>query len=119
MKTVLIVDDEPDIVDLMSLVLTDGKTRILTAYDGEQALQTVREERPQLVLTDIMMPRLDGYSLCRQIRSDPVMKGMAIILMSALQTLDSCKCAADEYINKPFDVLSLRETVGRLLACAA
>ena len=119
MKKVLIVDDEADIVEMLSMVLERKDLSLLAAYDGEQALEIVREEQPDLVLTDIMMPRLDGRELCRQIKADPSTRDTAIILMTAVHRLDAGDCGADELIRKPFDIGSMKETVTRYLARTA
>lgn len=116
MKTVLVVDDEAEIVELIAMVLEEGDYAVLSAYDGEQALELVREHHPQLVLSDVMMPRLDGRELCRRIRSDPETSGTVIILMSAIHRLDPGGCSADELIRKPFDIMSVSDTIDRLLA---
>ncbi len=115
MKTVLIVDDEAEIVDLLSMVLEDDWLTLLTAYDGEQALAIVRAQHPDLVLTDIMMPRLNGRELCEAIRADPSVSDTVIIVMSAVKRIELYECGANELIRKPFDVLAVSETVQRYL----
>ena len=115
-KKVLIVDDEAEIVELIAMVLDDGKVALLTAYDGEQALEIVRKQHPHLVLSDVMMPRLDGRELCKRIKGDPDTQGTVIILMSAVHRIDPADCGADELIRKPFDIISVTETVNRFLA---
>ena len=119
MKKILVVDDEAEIVELISMVLEDGDYFVLSAYDGEQALEIVREERPDLVLSDVMMPRLDGRELCKRIRSDPSTEATVVILMSAIHRIDPGECAADELIRKPFDITAVTETVDRYLAKTA
>ncbi len=116
MKTVLVVDDEPDIVALISMVLADGEIRLLTAYDGQEALELAREEHPDLVLTDVMMPRLDGRQLCLEVKADPANDNTKVVLMSAIRTLEAESCRADALIRKPFDIWQLAETVKLLLA---
>ncbi|MDP9381236.1 MAG: response regulator [Chloroflexota bacterium] len=111
MKKVLVVDDEPEIVELISMVLEDDLVTVLPAYDGEQGLEIARRERPHLVLTDVMMPRLDGLGLCRQLREDPATRSAVILLMSAIRYIDSSGSGADGLIHKPFDILSLVQTV--------
>ncbi|MDP9383513.1 MAG: response regulator [Chloroflexota bacterium] len=115
MKRVLIVDDEAEIVELVSMVLEDDNISLFAAYDGEEALHIVHAERPHLVLSDIMMPRLDGRELCKRIRSDPATSNTIIILMSAVHRLDAADCGADELIRKPFDILSVTQIVNRFL----
>ena len=116
MQKVLIVDDEADIVTLLTMALgRDGRV-LLTAYDGHEALEIVREQQPQLILTDVMMPRLDGRELCRHVRADPAISGAKVILMSAGYNIDPRECDADELIRKPFDIFAVAETVDRYLA---
>lgn len=115
MKKVLIVDDEAEIVELVSMVLEDDDLSLFAAYDGEQALQIVREEHPNVVLSDIMMPRLDGRELCRQIKADPETSDTVIILMSAVHRIEAADCGADELIRKPFDITSVTLVVNRFL----
>lgn len=114
-KTVLVVDDEPDIVDLMLMVLEDDDLSLLTAYDGREALEVVREQHPDLVLTDVMMPYLDGRDLCRAIRSDASTRDIPVVLMSAAQSVDPHECGADNWIPKPFDLRSVIYMIKYLL----
>ena len=115
-QKVLIVDDEVEITDLVCMVLEGDGRSLLVAYDGEEALDIVREERPHVVLTDMMMPRLDGRALCRAIRSDPSTRDTAIILMSAAPRINFDDCEADVLISKPFDIVSMADVVDRCLA---
>jgi CheY-like chemotaxis protein len=116
MKKVLIVDDEVEIVELIAMVLDNGKMELLSAYDGEQALEIVHESRPDLVLTDVMMPRLDGRELCKRIKSDPTTNGTVVVLMSAVNRIEAAECRADGIIRKPFDISQVSDTIDRLLA---
>ncbi len=111
MKTVLVVDDEPEIVDLVSMVLEHDGVQVLSAYDGEEALQVVDEHRPHVVLSDVMMPRLNGCQLSQQIRSNPNTSDTIVILMSAARHVDPSVCDASGLIFKPFDLDDLAETV--------
>lgn len=114
-KKVLIVDDEAEIVELISMVLDDGELDLLTAYDGEQALRIIHDQHPHVVLSDVMMPRLDGRELCKQIKADPTISHTVIILMSAAHRVNPSECGADELIRKPFDIVSVMEIVNRFL----
>ncbi len=116
MKKVLIVDDEPEVVELISIVLDRDDLQLLEAYDGDDALEIVQAERPDLMITDLMMPGLDGIELCRRVKADPVSSGMMIITMSARRELYAEDCGADEFIRKPFDITDVVATVDRLLA---
>ena len=118
MKRVLVVDDEVEIVDLIRMVLTTDDVEILAAHDGNQALEMVREHRPDLVLSDVMMPHLNGQELCRRIKADSELAHIPVILISAMHRLDASECGADELIHKPFDITSVQEVVGRFLSGA-
>ncbi len=119
MPKVLVVDDEAEIVDLISMVLDDPEIDLLTAYDGQEALEVIHQQRPDLVLTDIMMPRLDGKELCRLIKSDPATQNTAVILMSAGQGVDATECGADFFLHKPFNIAAVMENVTSFLEGAA
>lgn len=116
MKKVLIVDDEPEVVELISIVLDRDDLQLLEAYDGDEALEIVRAERPDLMLTDLMMPGLDGTELCRRVKADPASSAMMIVTMSARRELYAEDCGADEFIRKPFDITDVVATVDRLLS---
>jgi len=101
MKKVLIVDDEAEIVELVSMILDDANVDLLAAYDGQEALEIIGKQHPDLVLTDLMMPRLTGSELCDKIKSNPSTSGTIVIFMTALRR--GGPCAADGCIYKPFD----------------
>lgn len=109
-KKIVIVDDEPCIRILMEEaledLLDDGAT-IFTAKDGAEGLKLIQAEQPKLVFLDVMMPHINGYDVCRQVKSDPLLVGVYVILITAKgQEVDRIKgtmAGADEYITKPFD----------------
>jgi len=114
MTTVLIVDDQPDIVRLVRDYLERAGFRVLTASDGEQALQVARSSHPDLVILDLTLPRLDGLNVARALRRD----GDVPIIMLTARTEESDRVAglelgADDYVTKPF---SAREMVARVRA---
>lgn len=117
--TVLVVDDEPNIVRQLSFVLERAGLRVLAAADGEEALQTIRAERPRVVLLDVMMPRMNGYEVCAAIKSDPNIRGMYVALLSAKgQEADRGKgllMGADEYIVKPFNPIEVAQRIRALV----
>ena len=118
-KIILVVDDEEVIVGLLTLLLdVDGRT-ILGAHDGVEALAIARKQRPDLVITDVMMPGIDGRELCRLIRSDPELANTRVMLMSAVHKLDIGGYGADEFIRKPFDLHEVDRAVRRLLSGTA
>ena len=112
---VLVVDDEPALLRLMEFVLARQGFRLLTATNGVDALNLVREQKPDLIVLDIMMPRLDGFQVAEAIRANPTTAHMPIIMLSAkAQEADierGIAVGVDTYITKPFSPDSLVETV--------
>ena len=103
------------LVALLLGVLEDGARELLSAHNGSAALEVVHAERPDLVLSDVMMPGLDGRELCRRIKSGGSTSGIRVVLMSAGWRIDPGECGADAFIHKPFDVDHVEETIDRLL----
>src|SRR4029434_2400155 len=83
MTTILIVDDEPPILDLVRFTLEDAEVRVVEASDGVEALSLARRLRPDLILLDVHMPKLDGLEACRQIRRDPALAQTPIVMLTA------------------------------------
>lgn len=112
MHRVLIVDDEPNIVLALELLMKKEGYEVHTADDGEKAFHSVEEFRPDLVLLDIMMPKMDGYEVCQRIRSDASLKDVRIIMLTAkgreVEKEKGLALGVDSYITKPF---STREVV--------
>jgi len=109
-KKVLIVDDEVHIRALLEQTLeelADAGVELLVAQDGEEGLQYVQEEKPDLVFLDVMMPKLNGYQLCEHIKQDPALKDTYVIMLTAKgQAADKARgqeVQANEYMTKPFD----------------
>jgi DNA-binding response OmpR family regulator len=119
MTTILIVDDEPPILDLVRFTLEDAEVRVVEASDGVEALALARRLRPDLILLDVHMPRLDGLEACRQIRRDPALARTPIIMLTAAgQEADRARgreAGADEYLTKPFSPLALLALVEALV----
>lgn len=112
-KTILIADDEEFIVDLLATLLEDEGYLVLRAYDGEQALAVAREHQPALVITDIMMPKMNGLDLAKQLRANQHNHEQpAIILMSAVNP--TAPIADTIYLPKPFDIDRVLELVSTL-----
>jgi two-component system alkaline phosphatase synthesis response regulator PhoP len=118
-KKVLIGDDEPYILEGVSLIVEKEHFTALTARDGVQVVKVARAEMPDLLLLDIMMPEKDGYEVCKELKSDPATRGIYIIVLTAKgQERDeelAYKCGADDVMKKPFDTKELREKLHRLL----
>ncbi len=119
MKKILVVDDEAEMVELIWMILAGDGLDILTAHDGLEALEIVREERPDLVLTDIMMPRMDGLQLTNLLLGNPETRDTVVLLMSAARQVDLDASGAQGLIRKPFNIQKLVETVHRHLGNAA
>lgn len=119
MTTILIVDDEPSIVELVRFTLEDTGVRVVEASDGAEALTLARRVKPDLVLLDVQMPRLNGLEVCRQLRREPALaRTLVIMLTAAGQQADRARgleAGADEYLTKPFSPLALLALVEALL----
>jgi CheY-like chemotaxis protein len=116
--TVLIVDDERPIRDLLSVVLRDAGYRTTAAVHGAEALAAVAEARPDLVITDLMMPVLGGAELCRRLKAAPATREIPVVLMSAVVPGPEPTEAADAFLRKPFDLVELEALVRRLVSPA-
>jgi diguanylate cyclase (GGDEF)-like protein len=106
-ETVLVVDDSPEIARMVEVILRSAGYRVQVAGDGQEALEMIQESRPDLILLDVMMPKLDGFQLTRLLRQDPRMSGLSIIILTAkglsADRLQGLTAGADDYILKPFD----------------
>ncbi len=116
---ILIVDDEPDLVRLVCLRLEASGYEVLVAMDGEAALAKARVERPDLILLDLMLPKMDGYQVCRLLKNDTRTAPIPIAIFTARrgeydEELGK-ECGADAYIRKPFWPEELLETIRLLL----
>lgn len=118
-KHILVVDDEPDLVEMLKLQLEAKGYKVTTASDGQEALEKVREIKPDLVLLDIMMPKMDGYQVCRMIKFDDELKHIAVVMLTArVQERDQKtgeEVGADAYLTKPFEYRDLLAKVAELL----
>ena len=113
MNKILIADDERHIRELLLTTLSDTGYEILTAKDGEEALNIAREEKPDLVLLDIIMPKMNGYSVCEKLKSDTGTKAITVVMLSALSGKTDREKGlmggADDYIIKPFSPSALMD----------
>lgn len=119
MTTILIVDDEPPILDLVRFTLEDAEVRVVEASDGAEALVLARRIKPDLVLLDVHMPRLNGLEVCRQLRLEPDFARTPIVMLTAAgQEADherGREAGANEYLTKPFSPLALLALVEALV----
>jgi len=116
---ILVVDDEVYIVHILDFSLGMEGYEVITALDGEQGLEKAREEQPDLIVLDIMMPKLDGYETCRMLKSDERTRNIPVILLSAKgRNIDQkvgFEVGADDYIVKPFSPRKLVERINSIL----
>jgi DNA-binding response OmpR family regulator len=119
-KLILVVDDDPDLVEAVSMKLEAKNYRVAKAYDGVEAMDRIKEEKPDLVILDVMMPRKNGWDVCDEIKNSADLKDIAVVLLTAVA--DSVKTTsythhngkttlADDYIPKPIDLDELMEIV--------
>lgn len=120
LKHILLVDDEPDLVQLVSLRLTAAGYEVTTAFDGQQALDQVKKGRPDLIILDLMLPKLDGYKVCRLLKFDERYRSIPILIFTArAQAQDiqlAMECGANAYMTKPFDAAGLLAKVSELMS---
>ena len=116
---VLVVDDEVYILHILDFSLGAEGFDVITAADGEQALARARSERPDLIVMDIMMPRLDGYETCKRLKSDPATKDIPVLLLTARGREEDRKrgmeAGANDYMTKPFSPNKLIGRVSEML----
>ena len=120
---ILVVDDEIYIVHILDFSLGMEGYEVLTALDGEQALEKARAEQPDLIVLDIMMPKLDGYETCKLLKADDRTRNIPVILLSAKGRHTDQKVGyevgADDYITKPFSPRKLVERINDILGQAS
>jgi two-component system, OmpR family, alkaline phosphatase synthesis response regulator PhoP len=114
-KRILVVDDEVDLVETVRFSLELEGYDVLVAYNGEEALNQARKENPDLILLDLMLPKLDGYKVCRLLKFDERYKHIPILMLTAkIQEKDKAtgmETGANEYITKPFEMDELMKKV--------
>ncbi len=117
--SVLVVDDEPNIVMSLEFLMEQAGFEVRVAADGEAALKAMEDKVPDLVLLDVMMPKRDGYDLCQMIRAKPEWKDVRIIMLTAkgreVEREKGMALGADDYVTKPFSTRELVERVKTFL----
>jgi two-component system phosphate regulon response regulator PhoB len=120
-EKILVVDDEPDVLELVQYNLTKAGFQVRTVSDGAEAVKQVREAPPDLIVLDLMMPEIDGIEVCKLIRADPRTSGILILMLTAraseMDRVLGLEVGADDYLTKPFSprelVIRIRNLLGR------
>lgn len=115
MKTILVVEDEYAIAQMLMEVLEDEGYRVLLAVNGQDGLECLRRERPDLILCDIMMPIMDGREMFRQVQLNPTYRTIPFIMMSAVPQMVSDEERYSAFLSKPLNLDYLLETVAPLV----
>lgn len=119
-QLILVVDDDTDLVEMVAMKLENKNFRVAKAYDGVEAMDKINEERPALIILDVMMPRKDGYQLCDELKNSDEHKDIIIVLLTAVANAVSSTnythmggktTLADDYVSKPIDLDELMEIV--------
>ena len=120
MKKILLVEDERDLVELLTTRLQAAGYEVAVAYDGQQALDLVGQDAPDLIVLDLMLPKVDGYEVCRQLKADKRTQKIPILVLTAHSTEEKLKtaldCGADALFTKPFDPQALLAKISELLS---
>ena len=118
-STVLLVDDNVQNLELLQAFLESLPVKLLTAIDGIDALEKVAEHKPDLILLDVMMPRMSGFQVCKRLKSDPKTRDIQILMVTALNELGDIEqaneCGTDDFVSKPVNKLELLTRVKSLL----
>ena len=119
-KLILVVDDDPDLVESVSIKLENENFNVQKAYDGVEAWEKIKAEKPDLLILDVMMPRKNGYELCDELKADDNYKDITVILLTAVADavtstsythMDGKTTMADDFVPKPIDLDNLMEIV--------
>ncbi|MFQ5341557.1 MAG: response regulator [Anaerolineae bacterium] len=117
---ILIVEDSPAQAKHLKRLLEKHAYRVSVAHDGKEALAAIRQHRPTLVVSDIVMPRMDGFELCRRIKADESLKDLPVILLTQLSEpgdiIEGLECGADNFMTKPYDEPALLSRIQYILA---
>lgn len=117
--SILIADDEPNIVLPLEFVLQEEGYRVRVARDGQEALDALAAELPDLLLLDVMLPRVSGFDVCQRVRANAQWKGLRVVMLSAkgreVEVQKGLALGADAYVTKPFAIKDLLAEVARQL----
>lgn len=123
-KNILLVDDDPDFVEAVKVIVESGGYNVRVAFDGKEGLEAVKEQKPDLIVLDVMMPVMDGHAACAALKKDPATKDIPIILLTAVADRvttskyshrDMLESEAEDYMPKPVDPPELLSLIRRWL----
>ena len=124
-KRILIIDDDPDLVEAISMILKSKHYEVIVAYGGVEGLEKTKTEKPDLIVLDVMMPDKDGYTVCKELKADPVLCEIPVLLLTAVVSHISTtrfshqmgmETEADDYLDKPVEPVELAKRVEALLS---
>lgn len=119
-KKILLVDDDPEHLELLKHCLSQTNSSFVACSSGQEALDSIPKENPDLIIMDVMMPAPDGYTTCRTLKADPLLKKIPVILLTAKSAtsdrFEGWSCGADAYLTKPFETKELLDTIQSLLS---
>jgi two-component system alkaline phosphatase synthesis response regulator PhoP len=124
-KKILIVDDDPDLVNAVTLILKSKKYEVAAAYDGNEGLAKAKTEKPDLIVLDVMMPQKDGYAVCKELKADGTLGKIPVLLLTAVASHVATtrytqqmgmETEADDYLDKPVEPEVLVARIETLLA---
>jgi two-component system alkaline phosphatase synthesis response regulator PhoP len=123
-KKILIVDDDPDLVETVTMILESNNYDVIAAYGGIEGLQKAKSENPDLIILDVMMPDKDGYTVCKELKADPELSKIPVLLLTAVVShipttrytrQMGLETEADDYIDKPIEPGALVKRIEALL----
>jgi two-component system alkaline phosphatase synthesis response regulator PhoP len=121
---ILVVDDEPDMVEMLKMMLENASYDVVAAYDGKEGIEKAKEEKPNVIVLDLMMPEMDGFEACKEMKNDPELADIPILVLTAIsQHLSHTRYAkslglgleSDDYVDKPVDPNVLLKRIAALL----
>jgi DNA-binding response OmpR family regulator len=118
-KKVVVIDDDKTTITMLTMILTKENYLVMSALDGEEGLEMIKTELPDLVISDVLIPKIDGIDICEKIKKDPSLSHIKVILMTALKNLmiqkEARTCGADGFMEKPADSRQLLTMIKSLL----
>ena len=121
---ILVVDDEPDVVDMVRMMLENASYEVVSAYDGKEGIEKAKQEKPDAIVLDLMMPGMDGFEACKEMKNDPDLKDIPVLVLTAISRhFSDTKYArslglglvSDDYIDKPVDPNVLLNRIAGLM----